>query len=36
MTPVSIVVMILCIGCIWGGLIMYLVKLLKAQKESQE
>ncbi len=36
MTLVSIILMVLCIGCIWGGLGYHLLHLLKAQKETRD
>ena len=35
MTAVSLVLMILSLGGIWGGLIYYLIRLLKTQGKSE-
>lgn len=36
MTAVSIILMILCLGGVWGGLIYYLVRLVKTQNKSED
>lgn len=36
MTAVSLILMILSLGGIWGGLIYYIIRLLKVQGKSQD